>query len=67
MLATIDIDDELLADAKAYAGLSDTSQVIHEGLRALVAREAAHRLALLGGTQPELKRIPRRRPPTYRN
>jgi Arc/MetJ family transcription regulator len=62
MLTTIEIDDELLAEAKAYAGLSDMSQVVHEGLRALVAREAARRLILLGGTEPNAKPIPRRRP-----
>jgi hypothetical protein len=34
---------------------------IHEGLKALIERESARRLARLGGSQPELKAAPRRR------
>jgi Arc/MetJ family transcription regulator len=67
MRATIDIDDELLAEAKAYTGLTETSAVVREGLTALIQREAARHLAALGGTQPNARPIPRRRPPTFRN
>ena len=62
MQITLDLDDELVAEAQAYTGLTDISAVIHVALKALVQREAARRLALLGGTQPDLKDIPRRRP-----
>lgn len=61
MRTTISIDDELLADAKNYTGLTETSAVVREALKALVEREAALRLARLGGTAPGLKSIPRRK------
>lgn len=61
MRTTISIDDELLADAKNYTGLTETSVVVREALKALVEREAALRLARLGGTAPGLKSIPRRK------
>jgi Arc/MetJ family transcription regulator len=57
---TINIDDDLLAKASKLAGL-DRSAVVHEGLRALIERESARRLARLGGTQPALEVAPRRR------
>ena len=61
MRTTIDIDDELFAKAAKLAGPLDRSAVVHEGLRALIERESAKRLARLGGTQPALKVAPRRR------
>ena len=62
MRTTINIDDELLAKAAKLAGPLDRSAVVHEGLRALIERESAKRLARLGGTQAALKLAPRRRP-----
>ena len=62
MRTTITIDDELLAKATRLLGPLDRSAVIHEGLRALIERESARRLARLGGTQRRLKAAPRRRP-----
>ncbi|MFZ5834281.1 MAG: type II toxin-antitoxin system VapB family antitoxin [Pseudomonadota bacterium] len=61
MRTTIALDDELLADAKEYTGLTETSAIVREALKALVEREAARRLALLGGTAPGMKSIPRRK------
>jgi Arc/MetJ family transcription regulator len=61
MKATIAIDDELLAKAQQYAGVTETSAVVAEALKAFVEREAARRLARLGGTQPDAKAPPRRR------
>ena len=58
---TINLDDELLAKAVKLAGPLDRSAIVHEGLRALIERESAKRLARLGGTQPTLKVAPRRR------
>jgi Arc/MetJ family transcription regulator len=63
MRTTLSLDDELLADAQDYTGIKEKSALINEALKALVQREAARRLALLGGSQPDLKPIPRRRPP----
>ena len=61
MRTTINIDDELLAKATKLAGPMDRTAMVSEGLRALIERESARRLARLGGTQPKLKAAPRRR------
>ena len=61
MRTTINIDDELLAKATKLAGPMDRTAMISEGLRALIERETARRLARLGGTQPALKAAPRTR------
>jgi Arc/MetJ family transcription regulator len=58
---TINIDDALLAKAIKLAGPLDRSALVNEGLRALIERESARRLALLGGSQPALRAVPRRR------
>ena len=62
MRTTVTIDDQLLEDARRYAGIKETSTLVRLGLEAYVQREAARRLARLGGTQPGLEYIPRRRP-----
>ncbi|HZK89884.1 MAG TPA: type II toxin-antitoxin system VapB family antitoxin [Stellaceae bacterium] len=61
MRTTIALDDELLAKARAYTGLKETAAVVRAALKALVEREAARRLARLGGTEPDLVVPPRRR------
>jgi Arc/MetJ family transcription regulator len=61
MRTTINIDDALLAKAAKLASPLDRSAVVHEGLKALIERESARRLARLGGTQSGLKAPPRRR------
>lgn len=61
MRTTISLDDELLADAEAYTGIKEKSALVREALKALVQREAARRLARLGGTEPDLIAPPRRR------
>ncbi|MDB6085814.1 MAG: hypothetical protein JWN43_3695 [Gammaproteobacteria bacterium] len=55
------LDDDLLAKATKITGGLDRSAVLREGLKALIQRESAMRLARLGGTQPQLKPVPRRR------
>ena len=61
MRTTINIDDELLAKASKLTGPMDRTAMVSEGLKALIERESARRLARLGGTQPKLKAAPRRR------
>jgi Bacterial antitoxin of type II TA system, VapB len=51
----------LLAKAAKLAGPMDRTAMVSEGLKALIERESARRLARLGGTQPTLKAAPRRR------
>ena len=62
MRTTLALDDELLAEAQFYTGIREKSVLVREALKALVEREAARRLARLGGSEPDLKPTPRRRP-----
>ena len=55
------IDESLLAEARRLTGIEKRTALIHEGLRALIARESPRRLALLGGTEPRIKTTFRRR------
>ncbi|WHO39565.1 type II toxin-antitoxin system VapB family antitoxin [Sphingobium sp. AP49] len=61
MRTTLALDDELLAEAQELTGLTEKSALVREALKALIQREAARRLALLGGTEPDLALPPRRR------
>jgi Arc/MetJ family transcription regulator len=61
MRTTMALDDELLAEAQRLTGMTDKGPLVREALRALIERESARRLARLGGTEPEVVAIPRRR------
>lgn len=61
MRTTLNLDDELMAEAMALSGIDEKTQVLHEALRSLIAREAGRRLARLGGTYPKASAGPRRR------
>jgi Arc/MetJ family transcription regulator len=63
MRTTLVLDDDLLARAREYTGLTEKSAIVRAGLVALVEREAARRLARMGGTDLHAKAAPRRRPP----
>ena len=60
MQTTLNIDDRLLTEAQRITGLAEKSVLVHEGLKALIERESARRLALLGGSEPQLQPVPRR-------
>ena len=60
MRTTVALDDDLLAKAQALTGLSEKAALLREALRALIQRESAKRLALLGGSEPALKSVSRR-------
>ncbi|MBP1858647.1 type II toxin-antitoxin system VapB family antitoxin [Rhizobium herbae] len=62
MRTTIVLDDELLEEAQELTEIKEKSALMREALTALIQRESARRLALLGGSQPDLEDIPRRRP-----
>jgi Arc/MetJ family transcription regulator len=62
MRTTLDLDDALVTRAKFLTGQNDMAALVHEALTKLVERESARRLAQLGGTEPKLRRTPRRRP-----
>jgi len=62
MRTTLIIDDSLLERARALTGIQEKTALVRAGLEALIARQAGRRLAALGGTQPKLAKISRRRP-----
>ena len=62
MRTTVAIDDDLFAKAQKYAGVQEKSAVIREALKAYIEVEAGRRLARMGGTAPDAKAPPRRRP-----
>jgi len=59
---TINLDDELLEEAQRITSMKGRTALIHEGLRALIERESARRLARLGGSEAQLRPVPRRPP-----
>ncbi|MBV8531078.1 MAG: type II toxin-antitoxin system VapB family antitoxin [Candidatus Eremiobacteraeota bacterium] len=62
MRTTLNIDRELFERAQRLSGIQEKTALLHEGLRALIAREAGKRLAALGGSEPRLRAVRRRRP-----
>ena len=62
MRTTINLDDQLVEEAQRMTGTQERTALIHDGLRALIAREGARRLAKLGGSDPKAKAPRRRRP-----
>ncbi len=62
MRTTLNIDDQLLEQASQLSGLREKTALVREGLRALIERESARRLARLGGTEPQLDPVRRRKP-----
>ena len=61
MRTTIILDDELIAKAEKLTGQSEKTALVREALKALIQRESARRLALLGGSDPEAQYVPRRK------
>jgi Arc/MetJ family transcription regulator len=61
MRTTIALDDELVRKAQEYTGVKEKTALVRAALTALVQREAARRLAAIGGSVPDFPDIPRRR------
>ena len=61
MRTTLNIEDTLIDKASKLTGIREKTTLVKLGLEALIARESSKRLARLGGTEKELKAIPRRR------
>jgi len=61
MRTTLIIDENLFERASKLTGIRQKTALVHAGLEALIAREAARRLAALGGAEPALRAVPRRR------
>jgi Arc/MetJ family transcription regulator len=64
MRTTLIIDDVLIDRARRLTGIEEKTALVHAGLEALIAREAAKRLAALGGSEPQLDPVSRRRAAT---
>jgi Arc/MetJ family transcription regulator len=60
MRTTLNIDDALYAKAVELTGVHEKTALLKEGLKALIERESARRLAFLGGSEPDLQPTPRR-------
>ncbi len=60
MRTTLNIDDQLLDEAQRITGMTEKAVLVREGLRALIERESARRLARLGGSEPQLESVSRR-------
>lgn len=54
-------EERLIEQAAQLLGIEDRHRIIREALRSLIQREAARRLARLGGTMPDFKAPARRR------
>ena len=61
MRTTLNIEEKLLAEAGKLVGTKEKTALVRMGLEALIEREAARRLAALGGTMPKLAIAPRAR------
>lgn len=61
MRSTVTLDDDLVKRAQELTGIRERAALLREALKALLHREASRRLALLGGTDPDLEDIPRSR------
>ncbi|MGH8939266.1 MAG: type II toxin-antitoxin system VapB family antitoxin [Actinomycetes bacterium] len=64
MRTTLSLDDHLLAVALRLTGTSEKSALVRAALIALIERESARRLARLGGSEPDIEPVARRRPST---
>ena len=62
MRTTLDIDDKSLSTAARLTGSHKKTELVRMGLEALIAREAAKKLAALGGSDRKARVPPRRRP-----
>ena len=60
MKLTLDIEDSLLEKASGVTGIEEKTELIRRGLEALIAGESGKRLAQLGGSEKQLRPIPRR-------
>ena len=61
MQILVNIDEALFVQARALTEIKRVDDLLEAGLTALIQRESGIRLAKLGGSQPSLQDIPRRR------
>lgn len=61
MRTTVNLNEDLLGEAQRLTGIQERTALIHAGLNVLIERESAKRLARLGGSEPQLESVSRRR------
>ncbi|GMV85023.1 MAG: hypothetical protein AMXMBFR80_08800 [Dehalococcoidia bacterium] len=61
MRTTVTLDDDLLERARRLSGVEERGALLRAALEALIELESARRLARLGGAEPGIEDIPRRR------
>ena len=61
MRTTVNIDDDLMKAAQKLTGIEEKAVLLRAGLQALIEQESARRLAKLGGSEPQLSNVSRRR------
>ena len=67
MRTTITLDDEIVEELREELGIEETSALVRRALLEMRQRLAADRLIALGGSDPDAKAAPRRRPPNFIN
>ncbi len=61
MRTTLNIDDKLVSKASRLTGVQEKTALVRMGLESLISAASSRRLATLGGTEPSLVVMPRRR------
>ena len=61
MRTTLILRDDIMKRASGLAGITEKTALVHAGLEALIEKKAGERLAALGGSEPRLRRMRRRR------
>ena len=62
MRITLSLDNDLTEKAISLTGITDLTLLMHESLKAIIAREAGRRLVQSGDSLPDMQVPPRRRP-----
>ena len=61
MRTTLNIDEDILQKASQLTGIKEKTSLVLMGLKALITQASQKRLIELGGSEPKLRSIPRRR------
>jgi Arc/MetJ family transcription regulator len=58
---TLDLNEDLLEQARKLTNIKEKTALIHEALRVLISQAAQKELAGFAGTQKQMKPVPRRK------
>jgi len=61
MRTTLNLDRQLMEEARRLTGITEKTALLRAGLEALISQASARRLAALGGTERSISMPPRRR------